>query len=706
MDENAWRSESVPRLVAALTTVAFAASMVFGIVRTEAHVRTAAQPPSEASIARGAPVARGGELPTIAVPDTLHPAHRAVAYVASDEQAHPGELVTVDVTVRNLSEDTWAATDDPVRLAYHLYDSGGTVIAWDGARTELPRDMAPGDVATVALRIVAPPLTGSYVVKPDLVRDGVGWFSGSGAPAGSFALKVIADLDAEYGATTAPATEIPGANVAVEVPLTNDGEFTWRADGAHPIRLGYHWFDTSGQPVVWDGPRQPLPFDVVPGSGTLVAAAVQAPETPGDYLLVWDMVEEGLGWFSDRGVRSHVDRVTVSGDVTLYGKGWGHGIGLSQWGAQGWAEGATGVRLTGEQIVAHYFPLATLDTQPATKPFRVLLSAPSTGCVGRTITNTAQMASAGGMRLVLEGDPSVVYLETAPNQPVRFGVSRDGKLIAQDVWSGAVVFADADLSLRLVPTQWWDPIGIREKGLEYRGDLLVQLRDEGNLRVVNYVSSDDYMKGALPGEMPSGWEMEALRAQAITARTYAAWRQSTAGDRTWDVRDDTADQCYGGHSFESPRTTAAVAATANKILTYAGQPIRALYSSANGGITENVGCVLDAERAGDTWRCADGWPYLSVTKDPAEALAYDNRGPMPHGLWAQTFSAGEIRTLIWDEYGVDIGGFVSLAFNESPAGRPISVRVRGTLAAVDLRGDRFLRTVLGLKSTLVSTRPF
>ena len=91
--------------------------------------------------------------------------------------------------------------------------------------------------------------------------------------------------------------------------------------------------------------------------------------------------------------------------VTIYGKGWGHGIGLSQWGAQGWAQGAAGgPRLTGEQIVAKYFPGARLATQPITQPFRVLLSAPSTGCVGNTIANVARMESAGGMRLVNNSD--------------------------------------------------------------------------------------------------------------------------------------------------------------------------------------------------------------------------------------------------------------------------------------------------------------
>jgi stage II sporulation protein D len=258
----------------------------------------------------------------------------------------------------------------------------------------------------------------------------------------------------------------------------------------------------------------------------------------------------------------------------------------------------------------------------------------------------------------------------------------------------------------LVPTQWWDPIYIDQKGLGYRGNVQVQVRDEGNLRVVNYVSSDDYMRGTLPGEMPGDWEMEALRAQAITARTYAAWRQATAGDRTWDVRDDTADQCYGGRSFESPRTSAAVESTPAQILTYAGKPIRALFSSAHGGISENVGCLLDAERVGTTWKCADGWPYLAIVDDPAEVAAYDARGQNPYGLWSRFVPGDVIREQIIEDYGVDIGDFVSMEFNLSPGGRPISVLVRGTGGWVDLKGDRFLRTTLGLRSSLVRMIPF
>ena len=79
---------------------------------------------------------------------------------------------------------------------------------------------------------------------------------------------------------------------------------------------------------------------------------------------------------------------------------------------------------------------------------------------------------------------------------------------------------------------------------------------------------------------------------------------------------------------------------------------------------------------------------------------------MPHGLWAQSFSGGEIREQIIEDYGIDIGTFVSMEFKESPGGRPISVLVRGTSDSVDLKGDRFLRTTLGLSSTLVRMIPF
>jgi stage II sporulation protein D len=657
--------------------------------------------------ARAVGVARGEPLTASGSAAAASETNTTVSYVGYPSgHARPGETVTIPVALRNLDTVAWAASgEQAVKLSYHLYDAAGRVVAWDGLRSKLPSDLPAGGGDVVPMTVTVPALTGTYTVKPDLVRDGVGWFSSQGAGTGSFPLRVTADLDAGYAPSNVPAVIAPGGEVPVVVRVTNTGLQSWPAGGNAPVRLGYHWLDGDGKAVVWDGARIPLARDVVPGREITFNVNVRAPEHDGDHVLVWDMVQDGgIGWFSAHAVPAKTETVSVWDGVRIYGKGWGHGVGLSQWGAQGWAQGAAGVRLTGEQIVAKYFPGARLSMQPITQPFRVLISAPSTGCVGNTIANVARMESAGGMRLVNNADQTVVYAETGPNQPLRFW-NDGGTLVVRDEWSRDIVFAAAD-TLMLVPKQAWDPIYVDEKGLGYRGAIRVGMREGGNLQVVNYVSSDDYMRGSLAGEMPAHWEFEALRAQAIAARTYAAWRQSTAGDRTWDVRDDTADQCYGGHGFETARASAAVEATASLILTYDGKPIRALYSSASGGISENVGCVLDAERVGGSWQCAQGWPYLQVTEDPAEIAAYDRRGGMPHGSWSAWFSGEAIRKEIIVDYGVDIGHFVSMEFNMSPGQRPISVRVRGTDSTVDLKGDRFLRTTLGLKSTLVRTTPF
>ncbi|MEA2660608.1 MAG: stage sporulation protein, partial [Chloroflexota bacterium] len=475
--------------------------------------------------------------------ETLNPklTRPAAAYVGYPSgSVAPGETAVVPVRIRNQSDDTWAPQGPtPIALAYHVYDAAGGLVMWDGLRSALASDIVPGGDAIVPLRITAPAATGIYTITPDLIREGQAWFSAADAPPGSFSLRVTTNVDAAYGRTTAPASIVPGGDATIEVHVRNAGLAAWPAGGEHPVRLGYHWLDGTPIPVVWDGGRATLPHDVQPGEELALVLSVRAPRAEATLLLAWDMVQEGVGWFSGQAVTPKHEVVRVQSGVTLYGKGWGHGIGLSQWGAQGWAEGATGVKLTGEQIVARYFPGADLATQPATSPFRVLLSAPSTGCVGRTIENVAHLRSEGGMRLVNDADPSVVYLATAPGQSVRISAS-GSSLVAVDEWSGRVVFAGGTAALRVVPIQWWDPIGIAEKGLWYRGSLTVALRGPSQLRVVNDVSSDDYMMGALPGEMPSQWQMEALRAQAITARTYASWRQATAGDRAWDVRDDTA----------------------------------------------------------------------------------------------------------------------------------------------------------------------
>lgn len=123
----------------------------------------------------------------------------------------------------------------------------------------------------------------------------------------------------------------------------------------------------------------------------------------------------------------------------------------------------------------------------------------------------------------------------------------------------------------------------------YRGVTQIQAIGENQLALVNWVELEDYLLGVVPGEMPADWPMTALEVQAIVARTHAVPFLTVP---RWDsgppdsfLLDSTADQVYGGVSYESPTTTLAVRSTQGQIVTYNGRPIEALYHSTCGGHT-------------------------------------------------------------------------------------------------------------------------
>src|SRR5919204_4607280 len=325
------------RGIVSMLLAAFVLAGAYAIAQTPA----AGENTPEQLIARASTLARGQarlfDAPPRALSESASQRAATVSYPAGPIMpSAPSSTQRVEVSIANGSDVAWrAAGPDAVALSYHLYDLGGKLIAWDGLRSALSRDLAPGDQATFSLDVALPPKTGTYLLKTDLVREGKEWFSApESLPA--LPLRVTADLDAGYGATTTPASIIPGAEVNIDVHLTNDGLMPWLAGGDHPIRLGYHWFDMSSRAVVWDGARTLLPRDVAPGGNVTVTVDIRAPEREGAYALAWDMVAEGQTWFSTAAVPMKEDLIVVqSGGVTFYGKGWGHGIGLSPWGAQG-----------------------------------------------------------------------------------------------------------------------------------------------------------------------------------------------------------------------------------------------------------------------------------------------------------------------------------------------------------------------------------
>lgn len=121
----------------------------------------------------------------------------------------------------------------------------------------------------------------------------------------------------------------------------------------------------------------------------------------------------------------------------------------------------------------------------------------------------------------------------------------------------------------------------------YRGYLIIQNRGQ-KLTVINNVDMEDYLKGVVPSEMPSSWEIEALKAQAIAARSYAIANLGKRGSLGFDLKDTPEDQAYGGASAETSRTNNAVDETSGLVLTYNYKVISAFYSASAGGQTINA----------------------------------------------------------------------------------------------------------------------
>jgi stage II sporulation protein D len=195
---------------------------------------------------------------------------------------------------------------------------------------------------------------------------------------------------------------------------------------------------------------------------------------------------------------------------------------------------------------------------------------------------------------------------------------------------------------------------------------------------VNAVDLDDYLQGVVPGEVPTSWPAHALRAQAVAARSYAVAGGSRGGS-IFDVYPDTRSQVYRGVSSEHPRTSAAVRATAGKVVSYKGKVITAFFFSTSGGRTEDNENIF-----GGTPQ-----PYLRSVNDP-----YDNAGPRHR--WSLTFTRAQLKARLGSLVKGDFQRIEVLRRGSSP--RVLDAVVVGTQGRTQTKGT-VLRTRLGLYDT-------
>ncbi len=298
--------------------------------------------------------------------------------------------------------------------------------------------------------------------------------------------------------------------------------------------------------------------------------------------------------------------VPASGSFALDGHGWGHGHGLSQWGAQG----AASLGRTADQITSFYYP-GTAKTSLPNALIRVLLQGDTGGdtavypASGLTVTDLATGTSA-----------------TLPGGPTRWRsvVDSAGLHVQELVGSTWKPYALGGRTVHAGPLQFGGPATVRVAfpdgtSRDYRGAIRSVRTTATTVGTVNVVAMESYLLGVVPRESSSSWAAAALQAQAIAARSYSAYKRVHApSSQFFDICDSTQCQVYGGAALysssgartplEATTTSQAVGATAGVIRTYQGSAIFAEFSSSNGG-----------------WSTDGGLPYLVAQRDDWDGAA-------------------------------------------------------------------------------------
>jgi stage II sporulation protein D len=276
----------------------------------------------------------------------------------------------------------------------------------------------------------------------------------------------------------------------------------------------------------------------------------------------------------------------------IQGRGWGHGVGMSQWGANGFARRGHDYR----RILTHYYRGATIGRAPIAR-----------------------------VRVLLAGSKPALTISSEAPFRVRDAKGRVKTLVGKHVIGGGLKVKArgakrrAALAPPLVFLPGAEPLWL---GRRYRGTIQVD-RVGRRLRAINVVKLEQYLYGVVPAEVPDDWAAEVLKAQAVAARSYALATRKMGG--AFDLFPDVRSQVYRGVDEEEDSTNAAVDETAGEVLTYGGRLVTAYFHSTSGGRTASVV---------DVWPGSKPTPYLVGVDDPYDSIS-------PHHTWGPVVMAAE-----------------------------------------------------------------
>ena len=363
--------------------------------------------------------------------------------------------------------------------------------------------------------------------------------------------------------------------------------------------------------------------------------------------------------------------------VTLSGHGYGHGHGMSQWGAFG---AATQGR-TWPQILEFYYPGTTLASLGNTA-IRVRLDAVGSG--------TLYLPNAVGLNLASgAGTPLALAQVNGAGQPInryRVWTRSDGSLQVEALsspgaglppaWTFYQYSASPAVFSNSSRGDLVDVLLANGSPRTYRGSIVANWLSSISITPVSVLPMESYLRAVVPAEMPSSWHPNALAAQAVAARSYAAQNRASAPmGRTYDTCDTTWCQMYSGVPAEAASSDTAIAATAGQTLTYLGQPAFTQFGAANGG-----------------WSAAGSQPYLVAKADP-----YDGAVPNGANTWTNSISVASI-----ESHWPSIGSYQRLRIisrdgNGQWGGRVLQAAIDGSTGSVTVTGAA-IRSAFGLRS--------
>jgi stage II sporulation protein D len=348
--------------------------------------------------------------------------------------------------------------------------------------------------------------------------------------------------------------------------------------------------------------------------------------------------------------------------VTLAGSGWGHGKGLSQWGARG----AAAQGLSAAQILDFYYP--GTQAGQAGGAVKVLITGDTSSNV--VVQHRAKLkvrSLATGKAWTLGQRGAKRWKLTARGGDTKLSV-KTNRWRKVRIIPGQAEFKAQGGAIRL-----YVPGG----SADYRGRIRSVVPADGQGRdTVNVVGVEKYLRGVVPAEMPATWHPQAVQAQAVAARTYAIFERDNNDRGPFEVYDTIQSQVYRGVAAEQSGSDAAIKATDAQVRTYAGAPAFTQFSSSNGG-----------------WTAPGQFPYQVAKVDPYEAGSGN-----PNNSWTVELTDDAIEAQF-----PGIGDFEGFDIVKDPAqgGRVTKVTILGSAVNPDpvLTGDQF-RVRFGLRSTM------